>query len=264
VNCEVSSPGGGALAGLARDDFRVFQDGAEQRIEHFDAAAEGASVVLVIDASPSVTRDLEEMKRAARSFAEQLAPAGEMAIVAFERDTFRLAPFSRDRELLERAIENVGIIRNPAVHSESNIYRAVYLVAQQLFAGRSGRKAIVLLTDGQDSGLGLTWESRALSASAGLQFEDVLRALSAGGIAAYVISTQSRPKIMSPAWLAQNQRTPMVTEETRKAGVPHYTAYLAEMVRAAGGRWHTLRVELPGHGDAQIHHRVAYYAARGS
>jgi hypothetical protein len=43
--------------------------------------------------------------------------------------------------------------------SESNIYESVFLAARELFRGRTGRKAIVLLTDGQDSGLGLTWDA---------------------------------------------------------------------------------------------------------
>jgi len=300
VQCNVVAPDGAELRGLRREDFRVFQDGVAQRIEHFDASTEAASLALIFDASPSVTRDLAEMKRAARALAAGLAPADEVAVVTAERSSYLLLPFTRNRELLLKAIERIEIERDPSKPAESNVYRAVYLGAQQLFAGRRGRKAIILLTDGQDSGMGLGWNTRNPTAAGAnrLHFEDVARALSAGGVEVAAISTQSRPKVMTDEWLGARQGTPLVSESTRDAGVPHYTAYMAELVRLAGGRlfflresptlsdvyrqiaerlrtqytlgiyaapgdgrWHSLRVELPARSGMQIRHRVAYYAA---
>ena len=304
VNCNVLSGDGADLKGLEQGDFRVFQDDIEQEVEHFDASSEAASLALIFDASPSVTRDLEEMKHAARTLAASLAPADEVAVVAVERDSILVLPFSKDRALLEEAIGKIQIVRDIDKRSESNVYGAVYLAAKQLFPGRTGRKAIVLLTDGQDSGLRLDWYSRRLpfppgEAPSRLYFEDVARALSAGGIEAYAISTEPRPKAMTAEWLQRNQNRNLIREETRKAGIPHYTAYLAELVRVAGGRlfflresdtlsvvyqriaenlrtqyslgfyggkadgnWHTLRVEVRGRGDVGVKHRVAYFAGK--
>jgi Ca-activated chloride channel family protein len=305
VNCNVISTDGADLKGLRREDFRIYQDDVEQQVEHFDASSEAASLTLVFDASPSVTRDLEEMKHAARTLAANLAPADEVAVIAVERDSILLLPFSKDRALLEEAIGKIQIVRDIEKRSESNVYRAVYLAAKQLFPGRTGRKAIVLLTDGQDSGLRLDWYSRRLpfppgEAPSRLFFEDVARALSAGGIEAYAVSTEPRPKAMTPEWLQRNRSRILIREETRKAGIPHYTAYLAELVRVAGGRlfflresdtlsavyqriaenlrtqytlgfyagradgkWHTLRVEVAGRREARVRHRVAYFAGPG-
>ena len=86
--------------------------------------------------------------------------------MAFADQTHLLLPFSRDRNLLAAALASPELAR-VANSSQSFIYQAVYLTARELFRGRSGRKAIVLLTDGQDSGLGLTWDPREHAAAAG-------------------------------------------------------------------------------------------------
>ena len=159
--------------------------------------------------------------------------------------------------------------------SQSLIYQAVYLTAHELFRGRSGRKAIVLLTDGQDSGLGLTWDPASMQARPGaaspLAFDDVARELASQGIALYAISTEGRPKAMTDAWLADHQREPVITPEARRLGAPLDSLYLAEMVRQAGGEIYFLR-EMGG--LAGVYQRIAlalgaeytlgYYPASGT
>jgi hypothetical protein len=150
----------------------------------------------------------------------------------------------------------------------------VYLTARELFPDRMGRKAIVLLTDGQDSGLGLTWDPASMQPHPGsvnaLTFEDVARELARSGVELYVISTENRPAAMTDAWLAAHERTPLITAAARDQGMPHYTLYLAEMVRQAGGGIYFMR-ELGG--LAEIYHHIAlrlgaeytlgYYPAAG-
>jgi VWFA-related protein len=178
-------------------------------------------------------------------------------VVAFSASTRLVLPFSTDRDLLERAIESVAVSRDMAAERGSNIYEAVYLTVQELFPGRRGRKAVVLLTDGQDSGLGLSWsaasaEPRAGEAADRLSFEDVCRTLTAAGVEVYVISTQNRPVAMTEAWLTANRARPRITAQAREAGMPHYTLYLAEFVRRCGGRLYFLR-ELPTLADVYRH-----------
>ena len=301
VGCTALGNDGKSLRGLRAEDFRIFEDGVEQRIAHFDASTEPASLALVMDASPSIYRELGEMRAAARALAANLAPQDEVGVVAFSREAHLLLPPTRDRALLERALQSPELAR-VANESTSNIYRAVYLTARELFAGRSGRKAILLLTDGQDSGLGLSWNPPSASPRAGetagrLTFEDVIRELAAEGIEVYAISTEPHPRAMMPEWMAAHRGRTLITEETRSAGVPVYTAYLTELVRRAGGQvyflretgtlgdvyrriaetlreqytlsyypsaglakpgWRALRVELPGR-PAALTYRAAYY-----
>ena len=75
----------------------------------------------------------------------------------------------------------------------------MYLAARELFPGRTGRKAIVLLTDGQDSGLGLTLDPASAAPRPGesadrLTFDDVARLLAAEDIQIFAVSTENRPR----------------------------------------------------------------------
>jgi VWFA-related protein len=245
VPCTVEAPDGSEVRGLSQSDFRLFEDGTAQEIASFDASATPASIALVIDASPSIFRDLAEMRGAARALSENLSPADEISVVSFSSAAHLLLPFSRNRALLDRAIDSryLAQVENS---SESRIYETVFLAARDLFHGRMGRKAIVLLTDGQDSGLGLTWDPRSAQPSAGagssrLAFDDVARELGADGIALFIVSTENRPRGMTPEWLEAHRSQMLVGAEARRLNMPNYTLYLAELARRAGGQLYFLR-----------------------
>jgi Ca-activated chloride channel family protein len=245
VACTVTAPDGTQVRGLTQDNFRLFEDGAAQEIASFDASATPASIALVLDVSPSIFRELAEMRGAAHSLAANLSPADEIAVVSFSAEAHLLLPFSTNRALLDRAIQskNLAGVENS---SESNIYESVFLAARELFRGRTGRKAIVLLTDGQDSGLGLAWDAssaqpREGAAASRLAFDDVARELGADGIALFIVSTENRPRAMTPAWLAAHQTEILVNKNSRREEMPHYTLYLAELSRRVGGQLYFLR-----------------------
>jgi Ca-activated chloride channel homolog len=193
--------------------------------------------------------------------------------VAFADKTHLLLPFSRDRDLLSKALTSPELAQ-VANSSQSFIYQAAYLSAVQLFSGRAGRKAIVLLTDGQDSELGLSWNPASMLPAAGsdsrLTFQDVARGIAARGIDLYAISTEPRPRAMTDSWLSGHQEETLVTSAARGSGIALYTLYLAELVRQAGGELYFLR-EVGS--LAEIYHSIAlkleaeytlgYYPAAG-
>lgn len=274
VQCTVTAPDGTRVRGLAQNDFHVWEDGIEQKIASFDAAATPASITVVIDASPSIYRELGDMRSVAQSLTKSLLPEDEVAVVAFADETHLLLPFSRDRTLLNAALTSPELAQ-VANSSQSFIYQAAYLSAVRLFSGRAGRKAIVLLTDGQESALGLTWDPESMSPAAGanksLTFEDVARAIAASGIELYIISTEPRPRALTSDWLSMHQEQPLVTAAARNAAIPLYTLYLAELVRQVGGELYFLR-EVGSLAD--IYHSIAlkleteytlgYYPAAGN
>lgn len=245
VACTVTAPDGTEVRGLTQDNFRLFEDGVAQEIAAFDASATPASIALVVDASPSIYRELGEMREAAHALAENLSPKDEIAVVSFSSDAHLLMPFSTSRSLLDRAIDS-KYLAGVENSSESRIYESVYDTARELFAGRTGRKAIVLLTDGQDSGLGLTWDPASAQPRLGpdasrLAFDDVARELGSDGIALFIVSTENRPRGMTPEWLDAHRDSMLITAESRKQNMPHYTLYLAELARRVGGRLYFLR-----------------------
>jgi VWFA-related protein len=275
VPCTVTAPDGTEVRGLTQNDFRLFEDGAPQEIASFDAAATPASIALILDASPSIFRELAEMRGAARALAENISPEDEVAVVSFSSAAHVLLPFSKNRALLDRAIDSkyLAKVENS---SESRIYESVFLTARELFQGRAGRKAVVLLTDGQDSGLGLTWDPRSALPNTGagasrLAFDDVARELGADGIALFIVSTENRPRGMTPEWLEAHRTEMLVSAEARREGMPNYTLYLAELARRAGGQLHFLRET---RNLSEIYRRIAlaisaqytlgYYSAAGT
>jgi Ca-activated chloride channel family protein len=246
VTCSVIGADGVAVRGLRREDFRVFDEGVAQPLTYFDASTESASVAVVIDASPSVLRESEEMKNAARALVDALSSSDHTAIVDFSAHTYLQLPFSGDWGMIRKAVGRVDARSLLEDTGGSNIYQAVFLTAHELFAGRTGRKAIVLLTDGQDSGLGLTLDPKTAGPRPGwppdqLTFDDVARALAAEDIVVFAVSTESRPKIMTPAWVQLHANQTLLTYAAQGWGIPAYTLYLAELTRRSGGQLYFLR-----------------------
>ncbi len=246
VTCSVVGADGVAIQNLRQKDFRILDDGAARPIVFFDASNQPASVALLIDASPSVLRESEEMKNAARALVDALGTADQTAVVDFSAHAYLQIPFSNDWGLIRKAVGRVDARELLGDTGGTNIYEAVFLAATELFAGRTGRKAIVLLTDGQDSGLGLTLDPETSRPRPGfpsdrLTFEDVVRKLSAQDIQVFAVSTESRPKIMTAAWLGAHSDQTLLNRERTDDKIPAYTLYLAELVRRSGGQLYFLR-----------------------
>ncbi len=246
VMCNVVGADGVAVRGLQRQDFRVFDDGVPQRVTYFDASTESASVALVLDASPSVLRESDEMKNAARALVDALSSSDQTAVVDFSAHTYLQVPFSSEGALIRKAVARVDARALLGDVGGSNIYEAVFLTAREVFAKRTGRKAIVLLTDGQDSELGLTLDPATAGPRKGwpadrLTFEDVERTLATADIQVFVVSTESRPKIMTRDWVAAHASQTLLNYSVRDSGIPAYTLYLAEIARRSGGQLYFLR-----------------------
>jgi hypothetical protein len=150
------------------------------------------------------------------------------------------------REQIRRAVARVDVRELLGDTGGSNIYEAVYLAAKELFPGRTGREAILLLTDGQDSGLGLTYDPASAAPEPGrpadrLTFDDVARTLAAQDIQVFAVSTETRPKVMTAEWIEDHRVATILSPNARTLDIPPYTLYLAELVRRAGGQLYFLR-----------------------
>lgn len=244
VTCMVSTRGGMPVPGLKRTDFRVYDGGIAQKIAYFDASNQPANVAIVIDASPSVLHDTDQMKQAADALINALAPLDRAAIVDFAFHTYLQLPFTDVHELMRRAVARVNVQELFGDKGGSNVYEAIYLAASELFRGRTGRKAIILLTDGQDSGMGLTLDPESEHPRPTdlnkLTWDDLVQLLASQDIQVFAVSTQNRPRIMTPQWLDAHRNKTLISPDALTAGIPAYTAFLAELVRQAGGQLYFL------------------------
>lgn len=140
----VTDSGGRYVRGLARDDFSVFVDGLPQEIETFESVNSTLSVVLVLDQSSSMALKLRSSRAAALEFLAALKPDDRAAVLTFASNVVGFTPFSTDRAAARKALEAAR------VSGETALYDAAAVALRKL-RETSGRRAVVLFTDGEDN-----------------------------------------------------------------------------------------------------------------
>jgi VWFA-related protein len=130
---------------LRKEDFRLWEDGTEQQVAFFSSVDKPFSVVLMIDTSGSTRMRLDAIQDAAIAFTNQLRSDDRVMIVSFDDQIRVLSQFTSDRGRLRDAI------RRTEPGDGTKLYDAVDLVMNQHLSNVSGRKAIVLFTDGVDT-----------------------------------------------------------------------------------------------------------------
>src|SRR6267378_4202861 len=133
------------IPNLRKEDFRVWEDGVEQRVAYFASTEKPFTVALLIDTSGSTRFKLEEIQGAAIAFVNQLRPDDRVMVVSFDDKIRVLSQSTNDRSALRNAILQTRI------GSGTRLYDAVDQVINQHFNRIEGRKAIVLFTDGVDT-----------------------------------------------------------------------------------------------------------------
>jgi len=145
----VSDRNGRYVPNLTAADFTILQDGKEQDIEFFAAVEEPLTIALLIDTSQSTRPVLGDIKDSAKSFIKLLTPKDRAMVVTFDYATHILSGLTSDQKQLERAIKDAEI---PDRMFGTTMRDAVYQTVADSFRGITGRKAIILLTDGKDAG----------------------------------------------------------------------------------------------------------------
>ena len=147
VYVTVTDARGSPVAGLKKTDFRVLEDGSEQKISVFDReSALPLSIALAIDTSLSTRHDLPLEQASAKRFARViLRPVDALSVFGFS-ETVSQSPFGYTSDL-RRIEEGIDHIRLGAATA---LFDAVYLASRSLDR-RQGRKVMVLITDGGDT-----------------------------------------------------------------------------------------------------------------
>jgi len=165
----VRDPSGRLITDLTRDDFRVFEDNREQPLRDLALRQVPVDAVLMIDASSSAARNLEDFRRAAEGFAERLGPDDRISLMKFDDTVQLLQDWTKSRFQLRRALTRIV----PGMFTRFN--DALLLAAREQYGSTQSRRAVIVLTDGIDSGRGTTLES-------------ALRALLEAQVTVYIVS----------------------------------------------------------------------------
>ncbi|MCL6481642.1 MAG: VWA domain-containing protein [Firmicutes bacterium] len=146
---------------LTAKDFRVFEDGQEQKIEFFSRELSlPITLGLLLDASISVERILEGEKQAAMRFLERVLRRGDLAmVISFDVNVDLLSDFTDSLPQLESAIQRVQINAplpgGPVPRSGplgTCLYDAIWLACEEKLRREAGRKALLILSDAVDAG----------------------------------------------------------------------------------------------------------------
>jgi Ca-activated chloride channel family protein len=149
---------GQLVSGLTRKDFKVFEDDREQPLSDLALRQVPVDVVLMVDASSSVAQNLDDFRRAVEGFAARLAPEDRISLIKFDDRIELLQDWTQSKFQLSRALNRI----EPGTFTRFN--DALFLAAKQQFVNNKSRRAVIVLTDGIDSGRGTTAFEGALAA----------------------------------------------------------------------------------------------------
>jgi len=159
VLCSVRDRGGAWAQGLKRDDFEVREDGRPRPVTHFAADTDSPmTVALMVDVSGSVANILDIEKAAALRFLEEVLRPGDRAMVGGFSSTIPIwQDLTGSRADLRAGVERVTSASDygtEGVRARGGtlLYDAVDLVSTRKLAGITGRKTLIVITDGLDNG----------------------------------------------------------------------------------------------------------------
>jgi Ca-activated chloride channel family protein len=136
---------GNLIDDIRSEDFRIWEDQAQQEIRSFGIDRNPVSAVLVLDTSMSGKTELKKIKEAAEEFAKALSPGDNISLILFDEKVQKAVDWTEDRKKVRKAL---GKLR-PGWRTA--LYDALYFAANDQLEGIDGRKAIILLTDSLDN-----------------------------------------------------------------------------------------------------------------
>ncbi|MEW5974754.1 MAG: VWA domain-containing protein [Acidobacteriota bacterium] len=147
INLTVLDENGNKVTDLRRDDFTVYEDDVVQDIFDFQPVDAPFHLVLVLDTSNSTRTSLSLIRKAAVNFTGELRPVDRIAVAEINFFVREVQDFTSDRRALRRSIERLTTYP----YGGSKVYDGVGQALAQLHKISSGRKAIVILSDGMEN-----------------------------------------------------------------------------------------------------------------
>lgn len=223
----VRDENGRLVSALARDDFRVFEDNHEQPLRDLALRQVPVDAILMVDTSSSTARNLDDFRRAAEGFAQRLGADDRISLIKFDDSVQLLQNWTKSRFQLQRALTRIA----PGMFTRFN--DALLLAAREQYGSSRSRRAVIVLTDGIDSGRGTTLENAA-------------RALLEAQVTVYVVSNTEISRAAKLADLDSLTRGTDASQRFNKLQIDELRMglqaldqseqMLAQLTEATGGR----------------------------
>src|SRR5215472_3071931 len=195
VLCTVHNKAGGLVGNLEKTDFTVYEDGKQQEIKYFTRETDlPLTIGLLVDTSSSQERLIETERNAAHQFFTRvLRPKDEAFLISFGAEADLLQDYTSSPKLLLDGLNQlrlsvpVGGLHPgpvPTIQNQAGtiLYDVVYLAATEKLKTEVGRKAVVVITDGVDTGSKI---SRDKSIEAALKSDSIIYSIFYQDVAAY-------------------------------------------------------------------------------
>ncbi len=148
---------GETVQDLRREDFILYEDQARQQIRSFGVDHQPVSIVLLLDSSATVEKELARMKESAESFDDALSHDDRVSVITFGDEVILQQDWTSDTRQVRKALRRI----KPGLRTA--LYDGMYSAAHEQLRDVEGRKAIILLTDCLNNQSTIGFEDAALS-----------------------------------------------------------------------------------------------------
>jgi Ca-activated chloride channel homolog len=144
LNISVVDKDNRPITGLTRADFEVYEDKVKQQIEYFSNIDAPVSIGIIFDASASMQSKLSKAREALKTFITTSHPDDDFFLVTFNRRATLSADFADGNEVLRK-------LATLKPDGDTALYDAVYLGLEKLKEARHKKRALIVISDGQDN-----------------------------------------------------------------------------------------------------------------
>jgi Ca-activated chloride channel family protein len=253
------------ITNLEKNSFKVFEDNKIQTVTNFSKETDlPLTVVLLIDTSGSIRDKLRFEQDAAIEFFRSTLRRGtdKGLLISFDSGVDLLQDYTDDPAVLADAVRRIR------AGGGTSLYDALYLAASKKLAGQSGRRVIILISDGDDNSSRI---SMAQSLEEAQRNDAVIYGISTNAISGIRGSDQDRGdkvlkkfaeetggKVFFPAKLEElTTDFQSISEELRS----QYTLAYRPTNDQADGNFRRIRIDV-GNRNYRVRTRTGYYAPR--
>jgi Ca-activated chloride channel homolog len=233
LNVTVTDPYNHQATDLIKNEFIIAEDGQRQEIASFVMSSVPVNVVLMLDASGSVVSEINSLRDAAMHFVSQLGPQDKTSVIEFHTNVELIQDWTTKADDVKHALSwrfKPGMVQNKQGsfdYGSTALFDALYSAADEQLAKVEGRKAIILLTDGDDT-------------SSKVTFAQSLTPIIKSGAVVYVIS---KARAFINAWNRERGRGARVfsggnaqVADIMVSRLEHAEHLMTELCTRTGGR----------------------------
>ena len=154
LTATVTDGRGRYVANLKQSDFIVYEDGAKQELAYFNTGDRvPVSLGIVFDTSGSMVDKIHGVQDAVEHFVKTVSAGDEIFLIRFSEDAEMVQDFIDDRRRILRAVEHLE------PQGSTALYDAVVLGLERIKQGKHRKRALLLLTDGNDTASSAKFDS---------------------------------------------------------------------------------------------------------